>query len=206
MSALWQEVGGPPDDVALANNLLLPVSVRPASTGITCPWRLVAAAARPASVVYVTGSRQAYGQRCTATSLNTSIRRVNSTSRACLDSAIVASPCGGQDISPDPINRGKLGCTRHLVVDGHGVPLAVVVSAANVHDRRMFEPVLDAVVGIRNGRCGRLQRRSLKLHADKGYDDRRCRHAYWKRGIRPRIARRGVESSSTLGRHRLSPP
>ena len=38
-----------------------------------------------------------------------------------------------------------------------------------------------------------------KLHADKGYDYRRACHA---RGIRPRIARRGVESSQRLGRHR----
>lgn len=122
--------------------------------------------------------------------------------RASLDSATVAAPCGGQDTGPDPTNRGKLGCKRHLVVDGRGVPLGVIVSAANVHDSRMFEAALDAVQGIRNGRRGRPQRRPLKLHADKGYDARRCRQACWKRGITPRIARRGVESSRTLGRHR----
>jgi transposase len=122
--------------------------------------------------------------------------------RASLDSATVASPCGGQDTGRDPTNRGKLGCKRHLVVDGLGIPLGVVVSAANVHDSRMFEAALDAVQGIRNGRPGRPRRRPLKLHADKGYDFLRCRQACWTRGITPRIARRGVESSSTLGRHR----
>ena len=122
--------------------------------------------------------------------------------RASLDSATVAAPCGGQDTGPDPTNRGKLGCKRHVVVDGHGTPLAIVISAANVHDSRMFEPTLDAVPGIRNGRRGRPQRRPIKLHADKGYDSRRCRAACWRRGIKPRIARRGVDSSSTLGRHR----
>jgi IS5 family transposase len=37
---------------------------------------------------------------------------------------------------------------------------------------------------------------------DKGYDDPRCRRALRRRGITPRIARRGIESSQRLGRHR----
>jgi IS5 family transposase len=41
-----------------------------------------------------------------------------------------------------------------------------------------------------------------KLHADKAYDARRCRRACRQRGIVPRIARRGVDSSERLGRHR----
>ena len=36
----------------------------------------------------------------------------------------------------------------------------------------------------------------------KGYDHRRCRRACRARHIRPRIARRGVETSQRLGRHR----
>jgi IS5 family transposase len=40
------------------------------------------------------------------------------------------------------------------------------------------------------------------LHADKGYDYPRCRAACRQRGIAPRIARRGIESSERLGRHR----
>ena len=35
-----------------------------------------------------------------------------------------------------------------------------------------------------------------------GYDYRRCRRECLARGIQPRIARRGVESSQRLGRHR----
>jgi IS5 family transposase len=37
---------------------------------------------------------------------------------------------------------------------------------------------------------------------DKAYDFPRCRQALRRRGITPRIARRGVESSGRLGRHR----
>ena len=76
------------------------------------------------------------------------------------------------------------------------------MSAANVHDSRMLEPLLDAVVPVRTGRRGRPRRRPDKLHADKGYDYRRCRDACVARGIQHRIARRGVEPKDRLGRHR----
>ena len=41
-----------------------------------------------------------------------------------------------------------------------------------------------------------------KLHADKGYDFAHCRRSLRRWGIEPRIARRGIESSEKLGRHR----
>ena len=58
-----------------------------------------------------------------------------------------------------------------------------------------------AVIGPR-GRPGRPRKRPAKLHADKGYDFPTCRRALRRRGICPRIARRGVEASTRLGRHR----
>lgn len=65
----------------------------------------------------------------------------------------------------------------------------------------MLEEVVDAVPAVRQV-WGRPRKRPAKLHADKGYDSRRCRRALTRRGIRPRIARRGVESRERLGRHR----
>lgn len=88
------------------------------------------------------------------------------------------------------------------MVDRAGVPLAVVVSAANVHDSKMLEAALDAVPPVRDGLPGRPRRRPETVHADKGYDYRWCREALYRRGIRARIARRGIESSERLGRHR----
>jgi IS5 family transposase len=87
------------------------------------------------------------------------------------------------------------------VVDRRGIPLAIEQSAANVHDSRMLEAALDALTPIRRPR-GRPRKRPEKLHADKGYDFRRCREALRKRGIKNRIARRGVDSGGRLGRHR----
>jgi transposase len=124
-------------------------------------------------------------------------------SRASLDSASVAAP-RGEKTGPNPTDRGKSGSKRHLLVDRSGVPLVVRHSAANVHDSRMLETMLDAVSPMRRlrGRPGRPRKRPEKLHADKGYDFARCRQALRKRGIRSRIARRGIESSERLGCHR----
>ncbi|WP_366139897.1 transposase [uncultured Kocuria sp.] len=51
-------------------------------------------------------------------------------------------------------------------------------------------------------RPGRPRRRPEKLHADKGYDYPRCRRYLYRRGIRARIARRGIEAKTHLGRQR----
>jgi IS5 family transposase len=90
------------------------------------------------------------------------------------------------------------------MVDAKGIPLAIICTAANVHDSDALTDVVDAVKPIRKARClGRGRRkRPTKLHADKGYDFARCRKALRKRGITPLIARRVVESSERLGRHR----
>jgi IS5 family transposase len=79
--------------------------------------------------------------------------------------------------------------------------LAVEISSANLNDCKMLAPVLDLVPAVR-GRVGRPRRRPVKLHGDKGYDHAFCRDACRQRGIIPRIARRGIEPRSRLGRYR----
>jgi transposase len=80
----------------------------------------------------------------------------------------------------------------------------VGLSAANTHGSLLLERLVDAVPAVigPRGRPGRPRRRPAKLHADKGYDYPTCRRALRRRHITPRIARRGVESSQRLGRHR----
>ena len=80
-------------------------------------------------------------------------------------------------------------------------PLAVVLSAANANDSTMFEAVVDDIPAIRMP-TGRRRRRPAKVHGDKAYDHRRCRAYLRRRGIRPRIARRMIESSTRLGCYR----
>ena len=101
----------------------------------------------------------------------------------------------------NPVDRGKPGSKLHLVCDGSGLPLTAVVTAANVHDSTVFQAVMDDVPPIRTP-AGRRRTRPAKVHADKGYDSRANRTYLRRRGITARIARRGVESSTRLGRHR----
>ena len=126
-------------------------------------------------------------------------------SRCSLDAASLPAKAGGAATGPNPTDRGKPGSKRHLVVDRRGIPLAVLLTAANVHDSVVLEEVLDRVPPVRQPR-GRPRRRPRKLHADKAYDyprcRRACRRACRKRGIVPRIARHGIESSERPGRHR----
>jgi transposase len=87
------------------------------------------------------------------------------------------------------------------VVERAGIPLAALLTGANHHDSVVFEELLDAIPPIKQGN-GRRRKRPRKLHADKGYDIPRCRTALRRRHIRVRIARKGIDSSDRLGRHR----
>lgn len=79
--------------------------------------------------------------------------------------------------------------------------MIAAISAANTPDAALVLPLLDALPAVR-GRVGRPRRRPGKLHADKAYDQRQLRAQIAARGIKVRIARKGVESSTRLGRHR----
>jgi transposase len=85
--------------------------------------------------------------------------------------------------------------------DRGGIPLASLLSGANRHDSVVFEDLLDAVPPIRQPN-GRRRKRPAKLYADKAYDIPRCRQALRRRHIQVRIARKGIDSSQRLGRHR----
>jgi hypothetical protein len=77
----------------------------------------------------------------------------------------------------------------------------VDISAANLNDHRMLEDMLDGIRPVRRP-VGRPRKRPGKLHGDKGYDYPECRELLRARNIIPRIARKGIESSTRLGRHR----
>ena len=108
---------------------------------------------------------------------------------------------GGRETGPSPVDRGKPGTKRHLIVDAKGLPLAALLSGANRHDSLFLLPLLDAVPAVASRR-GPRRKRPAKLHADKAYDHRRLRKAVKDRGIACRIARKGVESTQRLGRRR----
>jgi IS5 family transposase len=81
----------------------------------------------------------------------------------------------GKKTGPNPTDRAKSGTKRHVLTDGGGVPLTVVITAANVPDMRVVGELLHARV----------------LRAPAGTEQHACldkRHDYAdaERAVRPR--------------------
>ncbi|SDQ63700.1 Transposase DDE domain-containing protein [Streptomyces sp. KS_16] len=89
----------------------------------------------------------------------------------------------------------------HLVTDRKGLPLSLGIAGATMHDNLALQPLVRGIPPIRSRR-GPRRRRPAKLPADKGYDCDHLRRWLRKRGIRHRIARKGIGSSTRLGRYR----
>lgn len=62
-------------------------------------------------------------------------------------------------------------------------------------------PLVKGIPPIRSRR-GCRRRKPAKLHAGQGYDYSHLRRWLRERGITHRIARKGIETSQRLGRHR----
>jgi transposase len=114
---------------------------------------------------------------------------------------MTSSALTGPLTGPNPVDRGKPGSKIHALSDCAGLPLAVGVSAANTNDHHALKPLVKAIPAVRSRR-GPRRARPTKLHADKVYDVAELRRWLHQRGITPRIARKGIESSNTLGKHR----
>ncbi|UJB40924.1 transposase [Streptomyces sp. A1-5] len=90
---------------------------------------------------------------------------------------------------------------RAVLSDAQGIPLAVAVPGANMHDSLALKPLIRGTPAVRSRR-GPRRRRPVKLRADKAYFS--AEHLAWlrERGLIARIARPGIESGERLGRHR----
>ncbi|MFE4176823.1 IS5 family transposase [Streptomyces sp. NPDC056909] len=119
----------------------------------------------------------------------------------CAIGSVSVRAAKGPLTGPNPTDRGKPGSKIHLITDRNGLPLSLGISGANMHDSQGLEPLVRGIPPIRSRR-GPCRRRPAKLHANKGYDCGHLRRWLRKRGIAHRIARKGIESSTRLGRHR----
>jgi Transposase DDE domain len=104
-------------------------------------------------------------------------------------------------VGADPVDRAKPGPKLHLAAEGTGPPLSLLVTAANTPDAAVFQALLDDLLRVRTPAGGRRCRPD-KCPGDKADDQRRCRGYLTQRGVKVRIARQGVESSTRLGRQR----
>ena len=85
--------------------------------------------------------------------------------------------------------------------DRQGIPLVSLATAANVNEGTVLLDAVDAIPPIKRPR-GRPRRRPDTTHGDKAHASRARRAGLRRRGISPRIASKGIESSTKLGRHR----
>jgi transposase len=118
-----------------------------------------------------------------------------------VDSVIVRAQGGGEDTGPSPVDRGKPGTKHTLLVDPHGIPLAIRTTGANASDHRLILPtVLDFPrVG---GKPGRPKELPDELYADRGYDSDGMRAFLAWLGIEAHIAKRKAPHGSGLGKVR----
>lgn len=81
-----------------------------------------------------------------------------------LDSCSVRAKRGGDFTGPNPTDRAKRGTKYHVAVDGEGVPVACLATAANVSDTlvfaRLFLAAYAVMARIRTVFAERLRRRA----------------------------------------------
>jgi len=105
---------------------------------------------------------------------------------------------GGAKVGPNPTDRRKAGSKHHIITDGNGVPLAVILTGANAHDVTQLIPLVEAIPTVR-GKPGRPRWKPDSLVADRGYDSEPHREALREMGITPIIAKRLTCHGSGLG-------
>jgi len=93
----------------------------------------------------------------------------------------------GDLTGPNPTDRAKKGCKRHILTDRRGIPIGLTITGANVHDKWQVAATLDSVPV--SGPRG--PRRPKNLCLDKGYDYADAEGHVRQRHVRPHIRRRG---------------
>jgi putative transposase len=84
-----------------------------------------------------------------------------------MDGALTKAPLGQEQTGPNPTDRAKRGVKRSLLVEGHGVPLGLVVEGANRNDFKMLRTTLESIP-IEQPEPTEAHPQHLCL--DKGYD------------------------------------
>lgn len=80
----------------------------------------------------------------------------------------------------NPTDRGKLGTKRHLRVSGEGLPLSILITAANVNDSLKLAELLDGhVLEV----PPEAEAQGLHLCLDLAYESKGCRAAAQERGF-----------------------
>ena len=88
----------------------------------------------------------------------------------------------------------------HLACDGHGRPLAMLVTAGQRHESTQLGPLLDAIWVPRPGQLGRPRKRPTHLVADRAYSYTTCRRLLGQRRIAHTIPERSDQQAARARR------
>lgn len=105
-----------------------------------------------------------------------------------IDGCITKAPGGGECAGRSPVDRGKQGMKRSLMVEGYGIPLDRVLAPASRHDSPLLAPTLDKLAGL-----GPLPD-DIRVHLDAGYDSQATRSELASRGMTGQIAHKGEKA------------
>lgn len=87
-----------------------------------------------------------------------------------------------------------------MIVEGRGIALAVSLSGGGQHDSTLLIALLDAVPRVRGRGRGHPRGKPETVYADRVYGVSVCCRGLRWRGIRSKIAERGVVRGSGLGK------
>jgi transposase len=118
-----------------------------------------------------------------------------------VDGVIVRAFGGGEQTGPSPVDRRKPGTKHTLLVDRHGVPLAIRTAPANASDHTQIIPIVLDFPEV-GGKPGRPKGLPDEAYADRGYDSDPTRGILRWLGVEPHIGRRGAAHGSGLGKVR----
>ncbi len=118
-----------------------------------------------------------------------------------IDGVIVRAFGGGEATGPSPVDRRKKGTKHTLMVDRHGIPLAIRTAGANASDHRQIIPLVFDFPKV-GGVPGRPKDYPDDLYADRGYDSEGTRKLLRWLGIEPHIPKQKAPHGSGLGRIR----
>ena len=116
-----------------------------------------------------------------------------------------ARPKRGAKTGPNPTDRARAGSKHRVLTDGGGIPMSLLLSAANVPDVNMMLALVDAAapfVAAHRQRPRPAGRREDRLFADRAYHSQPHRAALRARGLLPVTGRRGQPHGSGLGKTR----
>jgi len=102
-----------------------------------------------------------------------------------VDCCITKAPCGGEKAGKSPVDRGKGGIKRSMVVDAKGIPLGAIAAPANRHDSPLLEETLDTMEIV-----GELPEH-ISVHLDRGYDSKLTRERLKELGLGWEISGKG---------------